>query len=62
MGQVAPSQVDVTWLESVSGLPLTSLQALYHMQKIDFEHGNSLIATLWAHDPNNKVGHTAPVD
>ncbi|MCK6254252.1 hypothetical protein [Pseudomonas fragi] len=53
------SQVDVTWLESVSGLPLASLQALYHMEKIDVRTSNSLIATLCAHDPSKKPWHTA---
>ncbi|WP_338579066.1 hypothetical protein [Pseudomonas sp. ML2-2023-6] len=56
----AASQADVSWLESVSGLSLASLQALYHMQKIDSRPGNSLIATLWAHDPNNKPWCAAP--
>ncbi len=52
MGQSTDTQVDeVTWLESVSGLPLASLQALYHMPEIDFEDSDSLIASLWAHDP-----------
>lgn len=46
---------DVNWLESVSGLPLASLQALYHMEKIDLRQGNSLIANLSAHDPNKRV-------
>ena len=53
------SQVDVTWLESVSGLPLASLQALYNMEKIDVRTSNSLIATLCAHDPSKKPWHTA---
>lgn len=56
------SQVDVTWLESISGLPLASLQALYHMQEIDFRDCDSLISLLWAHDPGNKPGHTVPAD
>lgn len=46
---------DVTWLESVSGLSLSSLQALYHMPKIDFEHCNSLIASLRAYDPGKQA-------
>ena len=59
MDQNTSSQVDVTWLESVSGLPLASLQALYHMEKIDVRTSNSLIATLCAHDPSKKPWHTA---
>ena len=60
MGNPAPLQANVAWLESISGLPLASLQALYHMQKIDFTQCNSLIASLWAHDPNKQAWHTAP--
>lgn len=54
------SQVDITWLESVSGLPLASLQALYQMEKIDLRTSNSLIATLCAHDPGKKPWDSAP--
>lgn len=60
MGQPLSLQEDATWLVSVSGLPLDSLQALYHMQNIDFRQGRSLIAALWAHDPNRQPWHSAP--
>ena len=46
---------DALWLESVSGLPLSSLRVLFNMQKIDFTSGDSLIGTLWVHDPNNQT-------
>lgn len=60
MGQPQSLQVHVTWLVSVSGLPLDSLQALYHMQSIDFRQDRSLISALWAHDPNKQPWHSAP--
>lgn len=40
-----------TWLESVSGLALPSLRALFNMTLTDFKSNKSLIATLWMHDP-----------
>lgn len=52
------SQVDISWLESVSGLPLASLQALYHMEKINLRTNNSLLATLCAYDPGKKPWHS----
>lgn len=60
MAPTASSQVDFSWLESVSGLPLASLQALYQMKKIDFQQCDSLIANLAAHDPSKKPWQTAP--
>lgn len=54
------TQVDAGWLESVSGLSLASLQALYQMQRIDFKQCDSLIANLSAHDPGKKPWQTAP--
>jgi len=44
--------VDALWLESVSGLPLASLQALYRMSMAQNRDGASVIALLRAHDPN----------
>lgn len=57
MDPESSSQVDIAWLESVSGLPLASLQALYHMEKTDVRTSNTLIATLCAHDPSKKPWH-----
>ena len=53
MEENAASETDIKWLESVSGLPVSSLRVLFGMSKTDFTAGKSLIATLWMHDPNN---------
>lgn len=53
LGTGAVSEADVEWLESVSGLPLSSLQVLFNMPKADFKSGKSLLAKLWVHDPIN---------
>lgn len=42
------------WLESVSGLPLASLQALYRLPAARNRGGDSVIGMLWAHDPNTR--------
>ena len=39
------------WLETVSGLPLKSLQALYTLRKIDLAEGTTLIDLMGSHDP-----------
>lgn len=51
--------LEARWLESVSGLPLASLQALYRMPAIDSPDGDSLIAMMLAHDPNKYVRYSA---
>ncbi len=55
MNPNAASTPDALWLESVSGLTLSSLRVLFNMQKIDFTSGDSLIGTLWVQDPNNQM-------
>lgn len=45
------SEVDLSWLESISGLSLGSLQMLYQMPQSDV----NLIATMRAHDPSREV-------
>ena len=55
MNPNAASTPDALWLESVSGLPFSSLRVLFNMQKIDFTSGDSLIGTLWVQDPNNQM-------
>lgn len=55
MSSSGVSTPDALWLESVSGLPLSSLRVLFNMQKTNFTSGNSLIAALWVHDPNNQT-------
>ena len=46
--------VDVTWLEHVSGLPLSSIQVLYRMQHVQFREDDSLMTSLWASDPHKQ--------
>lgn len=56
----APSTtLEARWLESLSGLPLASLQALYRMPMIDSNDGNSLICAMWAYDPNKGGRYSA---
>ena len=55
MEENAASEADVKWLESVSGLPVSSLRVLFGMSKTDFSAGKSLIAALWMHDPDKQL-------
>lgn len=43
------------WLQSISGLPLGSLQMLYTMRKVDCVAGQSLIDLMCTHDPHKGV-------
>ena len=45
------SQVDLCWLEAISGLSLGALQTLYQMPQSDV----NLIATMRAHDPSREA-------
>lgn len=45
------SEVDLSWLETISGLSLGSLQKLYQMPQSDV----NLIATMRAHDPSREA-------
>lgn len=42
------------WLETISGLPIKSLQALYTLRKIDLAEGTTLIDILASHDPGKR--------
>ena len=44
------------WLETISGLPMKSLQALYTLRKIDLAEGTTLIDILASHDPGKRRG------
>lgn len=55
MSSSGASTPDALWLESVSGLPLSSLRVLFNMHKTDLTSCNSLIAALWVHDPNHQT-------
>ena len=54
MDKPLSTPVDVTWLEQISGLPLSSLQVLYRMQHVKFREDNSLMTSLWASDPHKQ--------
>ena len=54
MDKPLSTPVDVTWLEHVSGLPLSSLQVLYRMQHVKFREDDSLMTSLWASDPHKQ--------
>lgn len=54
IGKPLLTPVDMTWLEHVSGLTLSSLQVLYRMKHIQFREDDSLMTSLWASDPHKQ--------
>ena len=50
------SSPHVSWLETISGLPLQCLQALYAVQKIDVNERRSIVDVMQFHDPHKSAG------
>lgn len=46
-----PARATHRLAETISGLPIKSLQALYTLRKIDLAEGTTLIDILASHDP-----------